>query len=254
MSYELSDNELWQWGQDATFGATSVTHWIMGPKGKTGVIRDIVVDVTTAVTWGSMSAPAEIAIGLTPGDTTFGRYRLGANLSTGYAVGPHRAGDEPITGNPPRTLADFAGHVVLDGGPVTSQGVAGGTYGTVVPLGRIPAGPLTVTNVINGTGNVPRIFLAGLTAGPGGFQVLQTVLVKDIAGATGSNGQVVISAIDTASPPQWIETSGTFGGTYTSGGSVMPMVAVLCKAGTGGSPAGGGHVRVKVQWQGPETP
>jgi hypothetical protein len=36
MSYSDSDVELFQWGQDATFGATTVVHYINGPRGKVG--------------------------------------------------------------------------------------------------------------------------------------------------------------------------------------------------------------------------
>lgn len=247
MAYDNSELVTYAWGQDSTFGATTVAHQIMGPRGKVGFVRDVEVDVTTALV-GTAAVP-EIALGFSSGDATFGRYRLGTAIGTGYAVGVHRASDEAWTGNPPRTLADFAGHVVLDGGPLTSQGIAGGSFGTQVPSGRIPAGPLQVTNVINGTGNVPRIFVAGMTKAPGGFSVGQTVLVQGVNGATGTNGSVAISAIDTTvDPPQWIETSGTFGGTYTFGGTVMPIVFVTAKQGSGGTPAGGGHVRVKIQW------
>ena len=36
MSYELSDVKEYSWGLDQTFGATTVTHYIVGPKGKVG--------------------------------------------------------------------------------------------------------------------------------------------------------------------------------------------------------------------------
>lgn len=253
MAYENSDNELYQWGQDATFGSTTVVHFIMGPKGKVGLLRDVFVEVTTSLV-GTTTVP-EVMVGISSGDATFGRYRLGTAIGTGYGVGPHRASAEAISGNPPRTLADFAAHVVLDGGPLTSQGVAGGSFGTLVPAGRIPAGPLKVTNVISGAAGVCRLFVDGLTTAPGGFKVGQTVLVQGVAGATGANGQVAISAIETGVPPAWIELTGTtFGGTYTSGGFVHPVVVVTLALGTGGSPAGGGHVKVEIQWIGAETP
>lgn len=254
MAYNVGDVELCQWSEDATFGSATVTHNIMGPRGKVGVVRDIIVECTTALV-GTTTVP-EIMVGISSGDFTFGRYRLGTAVGAGYGVGMHRASDEPWTANPPRALNDFAGHVVLDGGPLTSQGIAGGTFGTVVPAGRIPAGPFTVTNVINGTGNTDRIFLNGLTAAPGGPIVGQKVLVQGIVGVNATvNGLQTISAIDTTVPPQWIEVTGlTFSGTYTAGGFVMPQVVVTCKAGTGGSPAGGGFVRVKIEWIGAETP
>lgn len=252
MSYDISKVERYTWAEDATFAATAVTHNIMGPKGKVGFVKDISVEVTTSLV-GTTSVP-EVMVGISSGDFTYGRYRLGTGLTTGYGTGVHRASMELITGNPPRVATDFASHVVLDGGPFTSQGIAGGSYGTVVPTGRIPAGPLQVTNVINGAGNVPRIFLNGLTPAPGGLSVGQKVLVQGIAGATGSNGLVSISAIDTTAiangGPAWIETSGTFGGTYTSGGLVVPQICVTLKANGAGSGAGGGIATVEIEWVG----
>lgn len=256
MAYEQADNELWGWAEDQTFGATTVTHNIMGPKGKVGFVRDIIVDITTAMTWGSMSAPAEVMVGISSGDFTFGRYRLGLALTTGYGTGIHRASMEPITGNPPRTLADFAGHVVLDGGPLTSQGIAGGTYSTVLPAGRMPAGPFAVTNVILGTvASSNRYFINGLTAAPGGLSVGQKVLVQGVNGVNSTaNGLLTVAAVDTANFG-WVElTTQTFSGAYTSGGTIIPLFVVTCKQGAGGSPAGGGFVKVKIQWIGPETP
>lgn len=253
MSYEQNALTTYQWAEDVTFGATTVTHLIMGPRGKVGFVRDIACEVTTSLV-GTTTVP-EIMIGISSGDSTYGRYRLGTTAILGYATGMHRASDEAITGNPPRTLADFAGHVVLDGGPLTSQGIAGGSYGTQMPAGRIPAGPFQVTNVINGTSNVCRVFCNGLTAAPGGLSVGQKVLVQGVSGATGSGGVSSISAIDTSTPPQWIELSGTtFGGTYTSGGIVVPQIVVTMKAGVGGTPAGGGIARIDIEWIGVNTP
>jgi hypothetical protein len=252
MAYDQSDVELWGWGQDATFGATSVTHFIAGPKGKVGFVRDIIVDVTTSLV-GTTTVP-EVMVGISSGDFTYGRYRLGTSVSAGYGVGVHRAGQEYITGNPPRLASDFASHAVLDGGPLTSTGIAGGSYGTVVPKGRIPASGFVVTNVINGAGNVDRVFLAG--ASPAKDLVTgQSITVQGVSGVNaGVNGTQTISAIDTTNF-QWIELSGTtFSGTYTTGGIVFVNVVVTCAAGAGGSTAGGGHVKVKMQWLGPETP
>jgi hypothetical protein len=251
MAYEDSAVTPYFWAEDATFGATTVTHQIIGPRGKTGIVRDIACEITTSLV-GSTTVP-EIMVGISSGDFTFGRYRLGTAIGTGYGTGYFRASDEAITGNPPRTLSDFASHVVLDGGPLTSQGVAGGTYGTVVPAGRIPAGPLQVTNVISGASSTDRIFLNGLTAGPGGPIVGQKVRVSGVAGVNSTvNGIQTISAIDSSVPPQWIEVSGlTFSGAYTGGGLVMPLVIVTGKQGSGGSPAGGGIIRVEIQWIGP---
>lgn len=251
MAYNISDVETYQWAEDQTFGGTGVTHQIMGPRGKVGFVRDLAVDVTTSLV-GTTTVP-ELQVGVSSGDYTFGRYRLGTTAIAGYATGYHRASMEPITGNPPRTLADFTGHVVLDGGPLTSQGIAGGSYGTQVPAGRIPLGPYTVTNVLSGTAGVCRVYINGLSAAPGGLSVGQTLRTQGVNGATGANGVAKISAIDTTNY-LWVELGGTtFGGTYTNGGSLMPIIIVTALAGVGGTPAGGGIVRVKIQWVGAEV-
>src|SRR6185437_5198660 len=251
MSYELSDTREYSWGTDATFGATTVSHYIVGPKGKVGFLRDVTVDVTASLV-GTTTVP-EIDLGISSGDFTFGRYRLGTTAIAGYGVGPHSASQEAITGNPPRALADYAGHVVLDGGPYTSSGIAGGSYGTQVPSGRIPASGWTVTNVVSGTAGVCRVYANGMLP----FKDVtlgQSMTVQGVAGATGCNGVQTVSAIDASGAFAWIELSGTtFGGTYTSGGLVFLNVVVTCKAGTGGTPAGGGYVRVKIQWIGPSN-
>lgn len=253
MAYDQADIELWQWAEDQTFGATGVTHQILGPKGKAGFVRDIMVDVTTSLV-GTTTVP-EIQVGISSGDFTFGRYRLGTSASAGYGTGMHRAGMEPWTANPPRTLADYTGHVVLDGGPFTSGGIAGGSYGTVIPAGRIPAGPWTVTNVLLGvTASSDRIFLNGLS--PFNAPIVgQKVRVQGVNGVNSTvNAVVTVAAIDTTNYT-WIEvTSMTFSGAYTGGGTVMPLVIVTCLAGVGGSPAGGGIVRVKIAWMGPDQP
>lgn len=250
MSYELPDQITYEWGQDATFGGTSVSHFIVGPRGKAGFVRDIMVDVTTSLV--GTSAVPEIAIGISAGDATYGRYRLGTAIGTGLGVGTYAASNEAITGNPPRTLGDFAGHVVLDGGPLTTSGTAGGTYLSVVPTGRIPPSGMVVTNVVNGSANVVRMYLRDPL--PPQLVTGQLVNVRGVTGATGANGSsVAISALDRTA--NWIELSGTtFGGTYIAGGLVDVVVVVRCLQGSGGSPAGGGYVRVKIQWVGAVTP
>lgn len=253
MSYEKSDIETWQWPEDATFGATGVTHQVMGPKGKVGFVRDIIVDVTTALV-GTTTVP-EINVGISSGDFTFGRYRLGTTAIAGYAVGMHRAGMEPITGNPPRLLADFPGHVVLDGGPLTSDGIAGGSYSTQVPAGRIPgSGPWTVTNVILGTvASSNRYFVNGMSARNAPI-LGQKVRVQGVNGVNATaNGILTVAAVDTVNYAYVELTTQTFSGAYTNGGSIMPLVIVTCLAGVGGTPAGGGLVKVKFQWLGPDV-
>lgn len=248
MSYETSKVEKYQWPEDATFAGTGVTHQIVGPRGKAGFVRDISVEVTTSLV-GTTSVP-EVMVGISSGDFTYGRYRLGTALTTGYATGLHRASMEAIVGNPPRVATDFASHVVLDGGPATSMGSAGGTYLTVSPAGRIPAGPFNVTNVTVGTGGtIARVYCTGLTPAPGGLKVGQKVMVQGVQGATGALGVFSISAIST--DLGYIELgSSTFGGTYTTGGFVVPVVIVTMAANGAASGAGGGIGQVDIQWIG----
>ena len=251
MAFDISDVELYEWGADSTFGATTVLHYIVGPRGKVGFVRDFLVDITTSLV-GTTTVP-EVQVGISSGDTTYGRYRLGTNVSTGYAVGAYRASNELITGNPPRTLADFAGHVILDGGPLTSVGIAGGSYGTVVPKGRIPASGWTITNVIQGvSSSFCRIYAVGVNPGQPFKDLLTGMLVSAqgiVGGGTNANAnQMPITTVDTNF--QYIEVAQSFTGTYTNGGNLWLNHVVTLKAGTGGTPAGGGYGRVKVMWLG----
>lgn len=256
MSYSDSDVELFQWGQDSTFGATTVLHYVTGPKGKVGFVRDILVDITTALV-GTTTVP-EVQIGISSGDSTYGRYRLGTATGTGYAVGNYRASAELITGNPPRTLADFTGHVILDGGPLTSSGISGGSYGTVVPKGRIPnTSGFVITNVVQGVDSSHcRIFANNAASAASPFKDFVTGMLVSAQGVVGGGTNVnanlmAVTAVDTNF--QYIEVAKNFTGTYTNGGVLWVDVVVTLLAGTGGIPAGGGFARVKIQWVGPET-
>lgn len=254
MAYDISDVELYQWAESATWEGTSVVHYIVGPRGKSGFVRDLMVDITTSMV-GTTSVP-EINVGISSGDYTYGRYRLGTSASVGYNVGPYRASAEAIVGNPPRALSDYPGHVVLDGGPLTSQGIAGGSYGTVVPAGRIPASGWVITNVIEGyngastqNSSYSQIFvngqlpLRGLVTG-------NLVSIQSVVGSTSVNANLI--PITTIDPNfQWFEVLKSFSSAYTSGGIVWLDVVVTLLAG-GTSSTGGGIPRVKIQWLGPE--
>lgn len=129
---------------DGTFGATTVNHNMIGPKGCVGFVRDIIVDVATALV-GTTTVP-EVDVGTASGDTTYGRYRLGTSAIAGYGTGIHRASQEAqVKGNPPRNAEDFAGHVELDGYPLNASGYAG----------RIPADTAFVITSKAGVGGVP---------------------------------------------------------------------------------------------------
>lgn len=255
MAYDISDVELWQWAESSTWAATSVNRYIVGPLGKVGFVRDLMVEVTTSMV-GTTTVP-ELQVGISSGDTTYGRYRLGTSTATGYNTGSYRASSELWVGNPPRALADFTGHVILDGGPLTSSGIAGGSYGTQVPKGRIPASGWTITSVIQGVDSShSRIYANGR-----GFNAMQPfkdllvgmlVDIQGVAGSTSVNAnRQAITAVDTAF--QYIEVAQTFSTAYTSGGVMRLEIVVTLQANGAGSGAGGGIPRVKVQWLGPES-
>jgi hypothetical protein len=256
MSFEVSEMELYSWPTDATFGATTVSHQLVGPKGKAGFVRNIEVDVTTTLV-GTTTVP-EVQVGIAASDFTYGRYRLGFTAISGYtAPGRYSARNELITGNPPRVATDYASHVVLDGGPYGTSGIAGGSFGTQMPTGRISPSGMTINNIVSGTGSVARIFLNQVL--PPQILVGQTINVRGFSGATiGGNAFVqggTISALSSSaanpSNPNWIEvTGGTFGGAYTGGGILDFVTVVTGKAGVGGTPAGGGTIFVLIEWIG----
>lgn len=132
---------------DATFGATSVVHNAISPKGCVGYVRDISVDVTTSLV-GTTTVP-EIQVGKSSGDSTYGRYRLGSTASLGYDVGIHLASQEAtIIGNPPRNSQSYAHRVELDGYPLDSTN-------NRQPLGRIPADTAFTIVALAGVGGTP---------------------------------------------------------------------------------------------------
>lgn len=100
---------------DATFGATTVTHVVRGPKGKTGWVRDIQCDVLVTLV-GTTTVP-EVTVGASSGAVEYGRFRLGTSATAGYTAGTvARASQLAVsgTGGIPRVLSDFSGHVALE--------------------------------------------------------------------------------------------------------------------------------------------
>lgn len=112
MSYDRPLTETYgpDLGEFAFTGGASLN--VIGPKGCVGYIRDLVADVTTSIV-GTTTVP-ELGAGISSGDYSYGRFRLGSTASLGYGTGVHRASQKAWTGNPPRTLSDFAGHVALE--------------------------------------------------------------------------------------------------------------------------------------------
>jgi hypothetical protein len=121
-----------------TYGATAAQVKIIGPKGKRGIVRDILF-IPTADMVGTTTVP-EITVGATAGSSEYARFRLGTSATAGYtsAQGPRRA-RSLVTGNgAAQTFEDFTGHVKLETADIPADtavflsGVAG--------VGGTPAG------------------------------------------------------------------------------------------------------------------
>lgn len=113
------------------FGATTASRTYQGPPGKKGLVRDILIDVTTAMV-GTTSVP-EIRVGSAASDNSFARWLLGTSATAGYGTGNFRArtlcfNAQGRTGEKPMQLNDFANHIFLEGnnasGTVSTAGTA----------------------------------------------------------------------------------------------------------------------------------
>ena len=112
------------------FGGTTASRTFQGPPGKKGLVRDIIIDVTTAMV-GTTSVP-ELRVGSAASDNTNARWLLGTTAILGYGTGEFRARSlcataQGRTGGRPEQLADFAHHIFLEGndGSGSVAGVAG---------------------------------------------------------------------------------------------------------------------------------
>jgi len=112
------------------FGASVASRTFTGPPGKKGIVRDIALDVTTAMV-GTTSVP-ELRVGSAASDNTNARWLLGTTAILGYGTGSFRARSlcfaaQGRTGGRPEQLSDFAHHIFLEGndGSGTVAGVAG---------------------------------------------------------------------------------------------------------------------------------
>lgn len=101
-----------------TLGATKVTRSWLGHPGKKGIVRDILVNVTTALV-GTTSVP-EIRVGTADSDNSYARWMLGTTAVAGLGLGTYRARTLAAnaagrTGGKAIQLNDFAGHIELEG-------------------------------------------------------------------------------------------------------------------------------------------
>jgi hypothetical protein len=141
-TYDVPQRETY-YLPSAAYGAGTVSKTIIGPKGKKGLVRDIVM-LPTADNVGTTTVP-EITVGAAAGTTEYARFRLGTTAILGYtaAAGPRRARAltdvaQGNTGGIPPVLNDFAGHVALETAqiPADTAFVISGKAG----VGGAPAG------------------------------------------------------------------------------------------------------------------
>lgn len=139
MGYETPQTETYIQPSSA-FGATTESQKYIGPKGKSGYVREIDVDITADMV-GTTTVP-EIAVGASQGASEYSRFRLGTVIGTGYtsAAGPRRATQ---VSNGKKTLADFAEHVKLTQDTVAATLIPADTaffISRVAGVGGVPAG------------------------------------------------------------------------------------------------------------------
>lgn len=102
------------------FGGTTATYALTGPRNRKGLVRDIMVNVTTTMV-GTTTVP-EIGIGTAAGDSgalfnEYARFRLGTTAIAGYDTtsGLALRSRSLVTGNgDAATYEDFTGHVKLE--------------------------------------------------------------------------------------------------------------------------------------------
>jgi hypothetical protein len=107
----------------------------------------------------------------------------------------------------------------------------GGSTWTLSTSSTVAAPTVNVSGAVAGTGGVCRLTVSSTAL----FNSNNNVTVGGIGGATGCNTTANISAINTTS--NYIELAGTtFGGTYTSGGTVAENIGMAATASACGSP------------------
>lgn len=142
-TYDVPQREAYVFTSSA-YGATTGSKTFVGPAGKRGIVRDIVLAAPTADLVGTTTVP-EITVGSAAGLVEYARFRLGTTAAIGYtaAQGARRArslcvAGTGVTGGIPPVLSDYAGHVALETAliPADTAFVISGKAGT----GGAPAG------------------------------------------------------------------------------------------------------------------
>ena len=104
----------------STIGATLFSRSFIGAPGpgKKGIVRDILINVTTALV-GTTSVP-EVRVGTAASDNSFARWLLGTSATVGLGLGTYRArtlctNAAGRAGGVAMRLTDFANHIFLEG-------------------------------------------------------------------------------------------------------------------------------------------
>jgi hypothetical protein len=132
----------------AAFGATLDTTRIVGPKGRKGYVRDIMVDITATMV-GTTSVP-EIAVGAASGTAEYARFRLGTTAIAGYAAtavfrASQVGGNTLVDGSP--VFEDYVGHVKMGTAPIPADTQV--FISRVAGVGGTPAGTGTTRVIID---------------------------------------------------------------------------------------------------------
>ena len=137
------------------FGGATLSRTFIGPPGKKGIVRDIVINITTAMV-GTTTVP-ELRVGTALSDSSFARWRLGTTAILGNTTGAFRARSlcfnaQGRTGEVPMQLVDFANHIFLEGNNASGPATIPGTTTTFTFLPADTA--FFITGQI-GTGGAP---------------------------------------------------------------------------------------------------
>lgn len=132
-SYDNPNREMYTFPAAAGYGSGTLAKTLQGPPGRKGLVRDILLTVTTAMV-GTTSVP-EVRVGTASSDNSFARWLLGTNATTGIGTGVYRARSlcqnaQGRTGEKPMQLVDFANHIFLEGNNASGTASIPGTTST----------------------------------------------------------------------------------------------------------------------------
>lgn len=148
-TYDNPNREMYTLPGFTAFGAGTASKTLQGPPGRKGLVRDVLLTVTTAMV-GTTNVP-ELRVGTAASDNSFARWLLGTNATTGIGTGVYRArtlcsSAQGRTGERPMQLNDFANHIFLEGNNASGTASIPGTASTFTFL--TPDTAFFITGVI----------------------------------------------------------------------------------------------------------